>query len=148
MPSDLTQDPLYDFFPDHLLRKVRVQIRVPDRVCDECCNRQAALGFARTRRSPDARGLIKIGSNPDENTIVLHPDYYKEGTASGEALRGHEMVHVQQREEIPDFERLFHEEAVRIEALGLKPWENKFERPAYEAERIMRDELLARGYPL
>lgn len=93
--------------------------------------------------------LVKIGSNPDPDTIVLHPRYYRpwQFTATQEALRAHEYYHVWQRANIDDFESVFHENAVATEKAGLDPWENPLEEPAYDFEQMVKQELLSQGYP-
>jgi hypothetical protein len=78
---------------------------------------------------------------------VLHPSYYQPGTATGEALRAHELFHIQQRGEIPGFAKKFADAAQRTHDQGLKPWENPYEIPAYEFEEAVKAYLLARGYP-
>jgi len=68
-------------------------------------------------------------------------------TASGEALRAHELFHVYQRSVLPNFEELFAQEAIQTERAGRMPWENGFERPAYLFEQAVRARLLERGFP-
>jgi hypothetical protein len=91
--------------------------------------------------------LVKIGGNPSPYLIELHPSYYQEGTAEGEALRAHELCHVQQRERIPDFALLFDQMARATEAAGMPPWENPYEKECYQLEEVVRQDLLARGFP-
>jgi len=90
--------------------------------------------------------LVKIGSNPKDGVIVLHPDFYTPGTATGEALRAHELYHIWQRSFIPNFPEEFAQLARETEAAGLDPWENPYEKPAYEFEQQVKTYLLARGY--
>jgi hypothetical protein len=78
---------------------------------------------------------------------VLHPDYYHPGTATGEALRAHELYHIWQRSIIPDFPKKFSQLAKQTETAGLDPWENPLEKPAYEFEQQVKEYLLAQGYP-
>ena len=91
--------------------------------------------------------MVKIGSNPESGLIVLHPDFYKPGTATGEALRAHELYHIWQRSVIPDFPDKFAQLAKETEAAGLDPWENPYEKPAYEFEQRVKAYLLKQGYP-
>ena len=132
-----TNDPLYNIVPDWILEGTVTQIRVPERVLCVTC----------TGLHPSANRLVKIGSNPEPGGIVLHPDYYTPRTATGEALRAHELYHVWQREVYPNFEERFLQAALETEQAGLDPWENPFEKPAYEFEEKVKEHLLARGYP-
>jgi len=95
--------------------------------------------------------LIKVGSNPDEDTIILHPRFFqpKEGgsTATQEALRAHELFHVWQRAETPDFDHLFKAEAKRNQLRGGEPWDNIFEKQAYAFEIAVKKDLIQRGFP-
>jgi hypothetical protein len=91
--------------------------------------------------------LVKIGSNPEPGLIVLHPNFYKPGTATGEALRAHELYHIWQRSFIPDFPEMFAELAKQTEKAGLDPWENPYEKPAYEFEQQVEAYLLKKGHP-
>ena len=90
--------------------------------------------------------MVKIGSNPEPGLIVLHPNFYKPGTATGEALRAHELYHIWQRSFIPDFPEMFAELAKQTEKAGLDPWENPYEKPAYEFEQQVKAYLLSKGY--
>lgn len=132
-----TNDPLYNIVPDWILEGTVTQIRVPEKVLCVTC----------TDVHPSANKLVKIGSNPEPGVIVLHPDYYTPRTATGEALRAHELYHVWQREVYPNFEERFLQAALETEQAGLDPWENPFEKPAYEFEVKVKEHLLARGYP-
>ena len=91
--------------------------------------------------------MVKIGSNPKAGLIVLHPNFYKPGTATGEALRAHELYHVWQRSVYPDFENLFSKFAKETEEAGLEPWDNPYEKPAYEFEQKVKAHLLTQGLP-
>ena len=136
------QDPLYKIVPDWILENTRTEIRVPERVCATCTG-GLAIGQSR-----DPSSMVKIGSNPEPGLIVLHPAYYKPLTASGEALRAHELFHVGQREDDPDFAARFARAADETERLGLAPWENPYEKPAYEYELAVRKHLLeVKGLP-
>lgn len=130
----LDSDPLRGFIPDDILNSTQVELRVPERVCVECAQAY----------SPGA--MVKVGSNPRQGLIVLHPSHYRPGTATGEALRGHELYHEWQRRNVPDFDRAFAQEAARIESQRLPPWANAYERPAYEFEATVKEMLLAQGY--
>ena len=90
--------------------------------------------------------MVKIGSNPEPGVIVLHPEYYKPGTATGEALRAHELYHIWQRSVIPDFPNQFAQLAKQTEEAVLDPWENPYEKPAYEFEQQVKAYLLSKGY--
>lgn len=140
MLYELSNDPLAEFVPTWILEETRVHIKVPQRVCVNCPKPMS--------RRPWSGGLTKIGSNPGPRDIELHPDYYQRCTATGEALRAHEYFHVWQRSVVPDFDQAFTREAIRTENLGLPPWENGFERPAYQFEQQVKERLLERGYPL
>ena len=91
--------------------------------------------------------MVKIGSNPEPGIIVLHPDFYTPGTATGEALRAHELFHIWQRSFIPDFPERIAELARKTEAAGLDPWENPYEKPAYEFEQRVKAYLVTKGLP-
>ena len=135
----VSNDPLRGLIPDWILNNTRTEVTVPERVCVTCD------GPSDGYDGPSA--LVKIGSNPDRGVIQLHPDYYTPQTAGGEALRAHELYHVWQREVYPNFEQDFLQAAIDTEKAGLPPWENPFEKPAYEFEAQVRDHLLEQGYP-
>jgi len=78
---------------------------------------------------------------------VLHPNFYTPGTATGEALRAHELYHVWQRSTDPDFANKFAETAKAIEDAGQDPWDNPYEKPAYEFEEAVKQHLLNKGLP-
>jgi hypothetical protein len=136
------QDPLYNIVPSWVLENTRTEVRVPERVCATC-----AGGFIRVpSRHPNA--LVKIGSNPEPGVIVLHPEYYDPTTASGQALRAHELYHIGQRQLDPDFAQKFASAAEVTERRGLPPWENPYEKPAYEFEKAVKKHLMeAKGMP-
>ena len=73
---------------------------------------------------------------------MLHPGFYKPGTATGEALRAHELFHILQRSEDPGFAEKFSKATKQTERAGLEPWENPYERPAYEFEQAVKDYLI------
>ena len=77
--------------------------------------------------------LERIGSSLP-GRIVIHPTAWEPGTAAGVALIAHEMYHQRQFLSTPDFMEQYDREKRRVEARGLPPWENRFERPAYEFE--------------
>ena len=136
------QDPLYNIVPTWILENTRTEIRVPERVCATC----AAEWFVTPSRHPSA--MVKIGSNPEPGLIVLHPDFYTPLTASGEALRAHELFHVDQRRQDPDFAAKFARAADETERRGLPPWENPYEKPAYEFEQAVKKHLMEeKGLP-
>ena len=133
-------DPLRGLMPDWILDTTTTEVRVPERVRCVTCLAGLTPGASPNR-------LVKIGSNPEEGVIVLHPDYYTPGTATGEALRAHELYHIWQRQTYPNFEREFARVASETEQAGLPPWENPYEKPAYEFEEKVKAHLVARGYP-
>lgn len=90
--------------------------------------------------------LQQVGSSLP-NLIIISPEAFEPGTASGIALLAHEYFHQAQFQTIPDFMSLYQTEAARVEREGLKPYENIFEWPAYELEAQVYVEALAQGYP-
>ena len=76
----------------------------------------------------------------------MHPDFYHPGTATGEALRAHELYHIWQRSVYPDFANKFATAARVTEESGLEPWENPYEKPAYEFEQQVKAHLLSKGF--
>ena len=79
--------------------------------------------------------------------IVLHPDFYKPQTATGEALRAHELYHIWQRSIDPDFANKFARVANETEEAGKQPWDNPYEKPAYEFEESVKQHLLRQWLP-
>ena len=133
-------DPLRGILPDWILDTTTTEVRVPERVrCVTCV----------TSISPSAspNRMVKIRSNPQEGVIVLHPDYYTPGTAGGEALRAHELYHIWQRKTYPNFEQEFARVAAETEQAGKPPWDNPYEKPAYEFEEKVRAHLASKGLP-
>lgn len=135
-PPLAVRDPLRGLLPDWVLDETRTEIRVPERVRCLTCEEESA--------TPSA--LVKIGSNPQPGLIVLHPEFYIPNTATGEALRAHELYHIMQRRSIPDFEQKFVQAALKTEREGLPPWENPYEKPAYEFEQRVKEMLSYQGY--
>ena len=136
----VSHDPLRGIIPDWVLDNTRTEVRVPERVvCISCTDTNP--------HNTSSNRLVKIGSNPERGLIILHPDHYTAQTASGEALRAHELYHVWQREVYPDFENLYLAAALETEDAGLDPWENPYEKPAYEFEQQVKEHLIAKGYP-
>lgn len=88
-----------------------------------------------------------MGSTLGPDLVAVHPKYFAPGTASGGALLAHEFFHVWQYEVVPNFIEQYAEEAARIEHEGKAPWDNGFERPAYQFERDVRQYLLSLGLP-
>ena len=132
-----TKQLLAPFFSEvpWILEEADLRVRVPERL-------------ARIIKCASASsGLVKVGSNPRANEIHIHPEYYKPDTATGLALIAHELFHVGQRRVIPNFEEVFTIEAIRVERLGLMPWANGFEAPAYQFEQDVRARLIAQGLP-
>ena len=76
----------------------------------------------------------------------IMPDWVLDSTRTGEALRAHELYHIMQRRSIPDFEQKFVQAALKTEREGLPPWENPYEKPAYEFEQRVKEMLSYQGY--
>lgn len=79
--------------------------------------------------------------------IVIHRDFFETDTAAGIALIAHEVYHQIQFARNPDLLDFYAEEEARVEALGLPPYENVFEKPAYLFEAQVYREALAQGFP-
>lgn len=77
--------------------------------------------------------------------VILDPNFGKLDTAAGMALLGHEILHVQQGETIPNFEELYDQAAQQTDPD--RPWENPYEAPAYALECRIWHSLVAQGWP-
>ena len=77
--------------------------------------------------------------------IYLDPSFGKLDTAAGQALLGHEVVHVNQGETIQGFEELYDREAQRTDPN--RPWDNIYEAPAYQKECEVYWGQIAKGVP-
>lgn len=87
---------------------------------------------------------IRAGSSsPGE--IVLKEEMADLETAGGLALLAHEVTHQCQYSIIPDLDHLYELEEKRVK--GQPPYQNGFERPAYEKEAEVYWAAIAQGYP-
>lgn len=109
------------------------------------------ISRARVKRSVQAvtlsglaRSLRTIGMTIGR-TIFMDPRSSKLKDAASLALLGHELVHVNQFETIPNFEALYDFEARQTPESS--PWLNKYEYPAYEVECRIWHALIADGVP-
>ena len=94
------------------------------------------------------RALVTAAQAPERGLILIAREFFNPDTAEGLALIGHELVHQQQFEEMPDFLARYQDaEASRL-AEQLPFWQNVFELPAYQRQAEMEQEFQARGYPL
>ena len=89
-------------------------------------------------------GLRAVGATVGE-TIYIDPDFADWNTASGLALLAHERLHVEQKRTIPRFEELYAEAQEGV-SRG-RPWDNPYERLAYERECAVYYRLIAEGVP-
>lgn len=90
------------------------------------------------------RNLRPIGRS-FHGTVILHPEYGNLETAAGLALLGHEKVHQDQFDTIPNFESLYARANAKTDPN--RPWENTYERPAYIKEAGIFCALVAMGFP-
>lgn len=90
-----------------------------------------------------ARSLQTVGVTIDRDIWLArgHADFE---SAAGLALLGHELVHVRQFEQDPTFPEKYDAAARRTPQD--RPWENPYEGAAYEEERRIFCDLVARGY--
>lgn len=79
--------------------------------------------------------------------ITVHPSLFDLTTASGLSLLAHELEHQRQFQQDPRSLHDYAREQRRIEQQNLPPWENKYERPAYEVEADVYEQAMAAGYP-
>ena len=88
--------------------------------------------------------LRPIGRSLD-GIVILDPRFGNLDTAAGLALLAHELEHQDQWRSIPDFERQYAQEN-RTTPRDM-PWENPFEKAAYQKERAVFCQLVADGVP-
>ena len=103
-----------------------------------------ARSFAAVSLSGQARNLQIIGRSLMD-LVILDPAARDLDDAASIALLGHESYHQWQFDNIPDFRRQYEDAAARTPED--RPWENPFERPAYQAERAIFCDLVGRGVP-
>lgn len=91
-----------------------------------------------------ARALKAVGMTIHRNIWIdkSHADFE---TAAGLSLLAHELVHVEQFEQIPNFDKLYHQAAWAIPRD--QPYLNPYEETAYRTEVEVYCALLAEGYP-
>ncbi len=94
---------------------------------------------------PMAGGLTRIGSARD-GVITIHPEFWAPETAAGIALWAHEFYHQHQIAHVPNFWDRYEAEEITVERLGLDPWDNPFEEPAYQLEAEVYRALVADGW--
>jgi hypothetical protein len=81
----------------------------------------------------------------EKGVIILDPGHADLSTAAGLALLAHEAVHQDQYENITDFDTVYELEDRHVPAD--RPYENKYEYPAYMKERQVYCDLVKQGYP-
>lgn len=88
---------------------------------------------------------LKIMGATIGNTVYLNikPEDLK--TAAGLALAAHELFHVRQGQEIPDFDRVY--SLYADSTPPQKPWLNPLEMEAYRVEATEYCRLVDLGYP-
>jgi hypothetical protein len=101
------------------------------------------VGKLRGSRQSKA-GLKAVGATIGE-TIYIDPDFADWKTASGLALLAHERLHVEQARTIPNFDELYAKAQVGVNPQ--RPWDNVYERVAYERECQVYYDLIADGFP-
>lgn len=99
------------------------------------------------RRAKTSLLVLERAASSLPGRVTLHPKYSDLDTAAGIALVAHELLHQQQFETIQDFEVEYAAEDQRVRQHGLPPYENLFERPAYELEAEAYLAALDQGYP-
>ncbi len=104
----------------------------------------AVRSFAAVSLSGLARNLQVIGRSLMD-LVILDPAAAGLDDAASIALLGHETYHQWQFDNVPDFRRQYEDEADRTPED--RPWDNRFELPAYQAERAIYCDLVARGVP-
>jgi len=77
------------------------------------------------------------------NHVWIAPEFAKWDTASGLALLAHELVHVLQDQEDPNFARKYDAEARKTPPD--KPWLNHYELASYCQEAAVYKKLVAQG---
>jgi hypothetical protein len=100
--------------------------------------------MAMTLANALARALQTVGMTIGKH-IFLDPNHGDLETAAGLALLGHEVVHVNQGLADPRFEDKY---AVELRHTNPnRPWENKYELPAYTKECEVYWAKIAEGWP-
>lgn len=94
-----------------------------------------------------AEGHLVRAASALPGRITLLPSRYNLRTASGIALLAHELEHQRQFQRDPHAMDRYAIEQARVEANGLAPWENAYEKPAYRLEARVYREALTAGYP-
>lgn len=144
------QQALSQWFPPDFLQRVDMTVAVPSREVVSCSRminpwpERTVIAYSIMQTPAD---WIRIGANPGPWQIVVHPDYYGTQTASQLALLAHELVHVRQREMIPNFNQVFTQAALTTKARGLPPQMNPYEQEAYLEEAKIKTALETQGYP-
>jgi hypothetical protein len=92
-----------------------------------------------------ARSALRAVGATIGETIYIDPDFADWNTASGLALLAHERLHVEQKRTIPGFDELYAEAQAGVDP-G-RPWDNPYERVAYERECQVYYDLIAEGLP-
>lgn len=131
-------DILSQFLPRQIVSRTDIDITVPHRMY-ACCTEAVVV------HRPSV--LVRAGTNPGVDEIIIHPEFFDTKTASGLALIAHEMWHNKQRYDIPDFDAVFAHWAIETERRGLPPWKNPLEVEAYDFEERVRQQLLEQGFP-
>lgn len=88
--------------------------------------------------------LRTVGMTIGEH-IYLDKHYADLKTAAGLSLLAHEWVHVEQSWQIPNFDALYEAEMANTDPA--RPWENRYEYPAYRREQQVYCQLVAMGVP-
>jgi hypothetical protein len=144
MISQALQDTLQPFLPAGIpweSVELRVgRIRTVDAMIPSAVIPRSVISV--TQRDAD-RGLLTVGQSFD-GVVVLDRRYAKMDTASGVALLGHELVHQEQYETIDNFAFLYDVEARNTP--DDDPFANRYELPAYRAERAIYCSLVAQGW--
>lgn len=89
------------------------------------------------------RALKTVGTTPGPDQILIDESRLPLiwSTPEGIALVAHELVHVEQWRTIPDFARKYSQAEEERIRLGLDPWDNIYEAPAYDMEHRVREDL-------
>lgn len=91
-----------------------------------------------------AKSLMTVGMTIHRDIWLAqgHQDFE---SAAGLALLAHELVHVRQGEEDPQFPDKY--DVAARNTPSERPWENPYEAQAYEEERQIYCRLVAEGWP-
>ena len=113
-----------------------------------------ALGLDIPARKRTTQHWVRLGPSLMATKLSrIHQESYEGkvynlSTTGGSYTAGNVAVHnchQRQFQEIPDFMEQYDREKRYIESHGLPPWENKFERPAYEFEAQVYRRALGEG---